>query len=231
MAGKNNRNSKDLHEEETLYLADVLDDVDDLLSQSQEEEAVDESPLLLKLINGATLFLAVMLIGASAAFWWVVAGTAINSPDHLSDPSRMITLLILCACIPLIISIIQLPLGRRISIENWLKCMCVSGMLVTFIVMVTDAARGSNPYAAPFGSAMTEAAMLLCCGISGCAMPAMLYYGVRYAAAKLHLPRFTGGLLRRYDLTLEEDSAEWYAVSRDVLALTNFDRVLDRNNG
>lgn len=173
------------------------------------ENFENEAPTLSfaeKAINYATLALSMLLLGGSIVFWWVIGGHVIFNPHNLVDADQMLAVLITCAVIPAFVSLVQSLLHRPVNIERWLICMCLSGaiaalMVVFYQLVIRDV-----------GFTLAEFPTLICCTISGCALPAVICLGLRklfpLLAAKVRKPE-------------PYNAKTWEEVRRDILALTD----------
>jgi len=173
------------------------------------EDFEEDKPLSFaeKAINYATLALALLLLGGSVVFWWVIGGHVILNPHNLVDAKQMLAVLITCGVIPTVVSLAQSLLHRPINIERWLICMCLSGaiaaMAVVFYQLVIRDA----------GFTLAEFPTLICCTISGCALPAAICLGLR----KL-IPSFA----EKFGRIEPFNAKTWEEVRQDILSLTDF---------
>lgn len=191
-------------------LRDRWDAVTDENTQPVEFEPEDEpeeayiGTAAEKTVSIATGLLTMLLLGGSLVFWWVVLKYLLVSPYSLADPEQMEAMLLSCAIIPAVIAGAQTALRRPASAERWLICMCISGALTTsFVIFIQTVLRSEQ-------ISFADVPILLCCAVSGCALPSVIFYGLRAAFA---------GFVRGYK---KARSAQWSDVRRDVLELTNF---------
>ncbi len=158
-----------------------------------------------KAVEYTTLALSLLLLGGSVVFWWVVGRYLIVSPYALNDPIQMKLLMISCALFPIVVTAVQWLLRKPTNSERWLTGMCVSGVLCTLTVIIAQAAVRK------VGFTIGELPTLICCAVSGCALPSIVYIGIR---------RFIEFFR---DRIMFENSKDWQSVKNDVLSLTNFD--------
>ena len=198
MSQKNRKNIRDVNEP-------IMPDNADFAAEEFEEEAPELS-FAEKAINYATLALAMLLLGGSIVFWWVIGGHAIFNPHNLADAAQMNAVLVTCAVIPALVSLAQSLLHRPINIERWLICMCLSGaiaamMVVFYQLVIRDV-----------GFTFAEFPTLICCTISGCALPAVICLGLR---------KLIPALAAKFEKPAPYNAKTWDEVRRDILALTD----------
>lgn len=198
------KNKKTVHEATEPIRPDNAD-----FAAEEFEELYEEAPALSfaeKAINYATLALAMLLLGGSLVFWWVIGGHVIFNPYNLVDADQMLAVLVTCAIIPAAVSLVQSLLRRPINIERWLICMCVSGaiaaMLVVFYQLVIR----------DVGFTFAEFPTLICCTVSGCALPAVICLGLR---------KLIPALAAKFEKPKPYNAKSWEEVRRDILALTD----------
>ena len=167
----------------------------------------DKPPMLERLIGYTSSALSVFMLGASLVFWYVMLRYLLRSPYALADPPQIRVLLAGCALFPAAVALVQHRLRRPVSAERWLICLCIAGALTTLLVIVTQTLVRHAGYT------ISELPLTLCCAVSGCALPAALFLGLR-----MLIFRF-----RRY-LRIE-NGRNWETVRRDVLSLTDFGRI------
>ncbi|MBE6753735.1 MAG: hypothetical protein E7559_05215 [Ruminococcaceae bacterium] len=157
-----------------------------------------------RIVSGVSTALSMLLLGGSVVFWWVLLRHLISSPFNLADPVLMRLLLISCALCPLAATVVQKLLRRPINIERWLISMCVSGVLATLVVTFTKLVIWHQPFS------FSDLSVMLCCSVSGCALPAALYMGIRW-------------LLERFAEKSAVSAGDWEQIKRDVSSLSDFD--------
>ena len=166
----------------------------------------EKPPLLERIIEYTSAALSVFMLGASLVFWYVILRFLLRSPYALADPTQMMILLAGCALFPAAVALIQHRLRRPVTAERWLICLCLSGALTTLLTVI------SQTLIRHAGYSLSDLPLTLCCAVSGCALPAALFLGLR-----LLVIRFSSYL--RF-----ENAKRWEVVRRDVLSLTDFDR-------
>lgn len=184
----------------------VLPENADFAAEEFDEEDTPAPTFAEKAINYATLALALLLLGGSIVFWWVIGGHVILNPHNLVDSEQMTAVLITCGVIPAAVSLVQSLLRRPINIERWLICMCLSGAIAAMVVVFHQLVIRD------VGFTLAEFPTLICCTISGCALPAVICLGLRKlipsAAAKFGRPE-------------PYNAKTWEEVRQDILALTD----------
>ncbi len=159
-----------------------------------------------KLINYSTLALSMLLLGGSLVFWFIVLKYLLLNPSNLVDASQMSAILVCCAAVPLVVTVIQAALKRAVSVERWLICMCLSGAISSLFIVLYQLCIRHVSFTLP------ELPTLLCFTVSGCAVPAVIYLGIRILIPKI-TPYFKpAGKYTR---------AEWESVRDDILSLTD----------
>lgn len=178
--------------------------------ESPAEEDEYEAPLSLaeKVINYATLALAMLLLGGSFVIWWVMTRHLLLNPSNLADAKEMSAVLICSAAVPLIVTIVQALLKKPGDIERWLINMCVSGAASALLVVLYQVCVRKVIFT------FSDLPTLLCCSVSGCALPAAIYLGIRSL-----IPVVKPFFARSEPYTRES----WEQVRADVLSLTDFD--------
>lgn len=203
MSQKNKKNIREAAEPLLPENADFAADEFDGFEEYEEEPALTFAE---KAINYATLALALLLLGGSMVFWWVIGGHVIMNPHNLVDAEQMLAVLIACGVIPAAVSLVQSLLHRPINIERWLICMCLSGAIAALIVIFYQLVIRD------VGFTLAEFPTLICCTISGCALPAVICLGLRkiipQIAAKIERPK-------------PYNAKTWEEVRRDILSLTD----------
>lgn len=166
----------------------------------------DKPPLVERMIEYTSAALSVFMLGASLVFWYVMLRFLLRTPYALADSAQMRILLVGCAVFPAVIAFAQHKMRRPVTAERWLICLCLSGALTTLLVVI------SQTMIRHMGYTISDLPLTLCCAVSGCALPAAMFIGIRL-------------LIMRFRNYLHfENSRRWDTVRRDVLSLTDFDR-------
>ena len=174
------------------------------------DEEQEELPLTLaeKITNYATIALTMLLLGGSIVFWWIVSKYLLFNPSNLVDAKLMGAVLLCCAVVPVIVTAVQALLKRPVDIERWIVCMCVSGALSAMLAVLYQLGIRHTEFT------FRDLPTLLCCTVSGCALPSVILLGIR---------RLVPAIAARVQRPEPYTRASWDAVKQDVLSLTDFD--------
>lgn len=191
---KNNRSAQSKPATDTMQLKDAVTEVfepatdaapEEFVPDSAEEfseEAFDDagSPPQYekaeKALNIISYALSALLVLGSLVFWWYFAGRLSVCPLVVNDYKLYQGMLIGCASVPLVFTVIQALRRRPANAESWMINMCFSG-LVTAAAMILY-----NTYSLGNDLAMNNVLTVLCFSISGCALPAAIYTFIRWIA-------------------------------------------------
>lgn len=156
-----------------------------------------------KIVSYVTLFLTMLLLGGSIVFWMVMMRYLVRSPYDLVNAGQMRALMISCVAAPVVVTIVQALLHRDRSLERWLICICVGGALATLAVTLQQL------LAADAALTLGDIPVLICCAVSGCALPGVICAGVRLLAHKIA------------ESNRRANSLDWEKVSRDVRSISD----------
>lgn len=143
---------------------------------SQPEQRYSKAERVLTVMTGV---LSALLILGSLVFWWYFVSRLSICAISINNYRLYQAMLVGCAVIPLVTTVVQAVRRTRISAESWMLNMCVSGLITAIVMVIYNMAALGN------GFAFNDALTILCFSISGCALPAAVYTVVRYLIDRL----------------------------------------------
>lgn len=163
-------------EEGSAELSDSFEPLSDGMPLEFDPDDYDDVPagytLAERILGIFTVFLSVLLLAGSVAFWWYFLRRLSICPVSLDNRELYSTMLICCAAVTGAFTLSQVMRRQSIRLENWLVNICLSGAVTTVIMILFNSVTLGHPF--EWADVLTTA----CFSVSGCALPAAVWFGL-----------------------------------------------------
>lgn len=177
---RNKREHDDLITTDTMQLEDAVEGFEPIDDGQPEEYFPDEAAQpeqyakAEKVLTVITYILSGLLIVGSLAFWWHFVSNLSICPVAVTNYELYQAMLVACAVIPLLFTVVQAVRRSRITPEGWMINMCISGVITAIVMVIYNVTALGGAFE------WNEVLTILCFSVSGCALPAAVYTAVRY---------------------------------------------------
>lgn len=175
-----NKREQDYRTADTMQLEDAIEGFEPVSDDQPEEyfpydtAEPEQYAKAERALTVITYILSGLLVVGSFVFWWYFVSNLSVCPIAVNDYELYQAMLVGCAVIPLLFTVVQAVRRSRVTPEGWMMNMCISGVITAIIMIIYNITALSHSF--EWHNALT----ILCFSVSGCALPAAVYTVVRY---------------------------------------------------